>query len=138
MLSLGALMNILDGVNAVNNSITIGTTNRLESIEAALRNRPGRFDRVVEIPALSDSLREKMFKARLKQWNVDKETLEYIVKKTGDWTGAEVQEFINGLNLKYISSKKKSKKITMEWTEEILEMMQKFGIGEKSSRLGFK
>ena len=137
MLSLGALMNILDGVNAVDNSVTIGTTNRLESIESALRNRPGRFDRIVKIDALSDELRKKMFAERLQKWKMEEDTLDYIVGQTDEWTGAEVQEFINGLNLKYISSKKKTKTITTEWATEILKMMNKFGIGEKSSRLGF-
>ena len=51
-LSLGALMNILDGVNQVKNAVTVATTNRLELIEKALSNRPGRFDRVVEVPVM--------------------------------------------------------------------------------------
>ena len=137
ILSLGALMNILDGINTISNSVTIGTTNRLKSIEGALRNRPGRFDRVVEIPALSDTLREKMFKQRLSGWKVSKDVIEYIVNKTSKWTGAEVQEFINSLNLKQISSKRKIKKIDQQWAEEIITTMSNFGVGKVSSSFGF-
>jgi len=81
---LGALMNILDGVNSVNNSITVGTTNRIESIEKALKNRPGRFDRVVEIPPLDKDLRHTMFTQRLKGWKTTKETIDYIINETND------------------------------------------------------
>jgi hypothetical protein len=137
LLSLGALMNVLDGVNSIKNAVTVGTTNRLKSIESALKNRPGRFDRVIEIPPLPDKLREKMFKQRLKKWALEKGTVGYIVSKTEDWTGAECQEFINSLNLKHISSRRKKKRLDKKWVDEIIETMEKFGIGEKSSSFGF-
>lgn len=137
VLGLGALMNILDGVNTITNSVTIGTTNRLESIETALRNRPGRFDRIIEIPSLPKKLRIKMFKERLKGWTVTKDTFRYIADRTDEWTGAEVQEFINSLNLKHISSKRKDKKMEREWAEEIIETLSNFGVGEASSGFGF-
>jgi len=137
VISLGALMNILDGVNSIKNSVTIGTTNRLRIIESALKNRPGRFDRVVEVPALCEELRQRMFKDRLKQWKTNKKTLDHIVSKTDGWTGAEAQEFINSLNLKHISSRRKVKRIDIKWADEIIETMEKFGVGETSSAFGF-
>jgi hypothetical protein len=137
VLSLGALMNILDGVNTISNSVTIGTTNRLKSIETALRNRPGRFDRIVEIESLSTELRIKMLKERLDEWKVSQATLDYIVGQTKDWTGAEVQEFINSLNLKHISSKRKIRKMDQAWAEEIIATLSNFGVGDASSGFGF-
>lgn len=137
VLSLGSLMNILDGVNSISNSVTIGTTNRLEAIEGALRNRPGRFDRIIEIPSLSEDLRIKMFSERLKEWKVPKNVLDYISQETKEWTGAEVQEFINSLNLKHISSKRKNKKIDIDLAKEIIETLSNFGVGEASSGFGF-
>ena len=137
IISLGALMNVLDGINSISNSVTIGTTNRLESIEKALRNRPGRFDRIVEIPSLSKELRIKMFKERLSKWKMSDDVLDYLVEKTNDWTGAEIQELINSLNLKHIGSKRKTMKVDKKWAEEIIETMSKFGVGEASSCFGF-
>jgi len=137
VLGLGALMNILDGVNTISNSVTIGTTNRLKSIEGALRNRPGRFDRIIEIPPLPKDLREKMLKERLSSWQVTKKTLKYVAEKTNEWTGAEVQEFVNSLNLKHISSKRTKKKMEQEWAEEIIGTLSNFGVGEASSGFGF-
>jgi hypothetical protein len=137
-LRLGALMNILDGVNSIENAITIGTTNRLDTIENALRNRPGRFDRVVEISSLDAELRFKMFENRLQDWNPSRSVLDYIVSNTSGWTGAESQEFINTLNLNHICGKKKSKKISVKTVDHVIETMNKFGIGEKSGVFGFK
>jgi hypothetical protein len=137
LISVGALMNILDGVNTIKNSVTIGTTNRISSVETALRNRPGRFDRVIEIPTLDDTLRNKMFKNRLKGWKLSKEALDYLVKNTEEWTGAECQEFINSLNLKQIGSKRKSKILDKIWISEIIETMKNFGVGGKSGTFGF-
>lgn len=137
ILSLGALMNVLDGVNSILNSVTVATTNRLKTIEAALRSRPGRFDRVIEVPYLADKLREKMFKDRLKGWKVDEKAMDFLISRTGEWTGAEVQEFINSLNLKHISSEKKTQTLSLKWAEDIIETMEKFGVGEASSSFGF-
>jgi SpoVK/Ycf46/Vps4 family AAA+-type ATPase len=137
VLGLGALMNILDGVNTISNSVTIGTTNRLKSIEGALRNRPGRFDRIIEIPPLPKDLREKMLKERLSGWQVTKKTLKYVTEKMNEWTGAEIQEFINSLNLKHISSKRTKRKMEQEWAEEIIGTLSNFGVGEASSGFGF-
>ena len=116
----------------------IGTTNRLELIEKALKNRPGRFDRVVEISVLDNDLRYKMFKNRLKDWKIKENTLRYLVKQTENWSGAETQEFVNTLNLDFINNKKKSKNITNELVDKIVTIMNDFGIGEKSSKFGFQ
>lgn len=138
IVSLGALMNILDGVNSIANSITIGTTNRLASIETALKNRPGRFDRIIEIPSLTEKLRTKMFKKRLLEWSVSGKVFDYLINHTDEWTGAEVQELVNSLYLKHISSNRKKMTVDMKWAEQIIETMKEFGVGEASSSFGFK
>ncbi len=104
--ALGGLMNILDGVNQVKNAVTVATTNRLELIEKALSNRPGRFDRVVEVPTMMASLRTRMFTDRLEGCKVDSGVVDQIVKLSDGWTGAECQEFINSMNLYFIHKNK--------------------------------
>jgi AAA+ superfamily predicted ATPase len=122
---LGALMNILDGVNQVKNAVTIATTNRLELIEKALSNRPGRFDRVVEIPAMPAPLRKKMFADRLEECKVDVGAVDEIVKISDGWTGAQCQEFINSINLLFISrNTDKERHVTKEVINTVNEMIQ--------------
>lgn len=134
---LGALMNILDGVNSIDDSVTIATTNRLSSLEKALRNRPGRFDRVIEVPSMETDLRKKMLTSRLDDWKKEDGIVDYLVDKTEGWTPAEIQEFINSSHLKFIGSKKKIKHMNQEWAESIIETMQKFGVGSSVSSFGF-
>ena len=134
LMGLGSLMNVLDGVNTVVNAVTIASTNRIDTIEEALRNRPGRFDRIVEIPSLSPELRKRMFTDRLKSWGMNDDTLVHLVEKTDGWTGAEAQEFVNTLNLKSIRSKTKIDIIDSALVDEIIEVMHKFGVGENSGK----
>lgn len=135
MMGLGSLMNVLDGVNTVRNAVTIASTNSFDTIEKALSQRPGRFDRIVEIPALDKKLRRKMFEDRLKEWDYEDDMLDHLVAKTDKWTGAEAQEFVNTLNLKSIRSEEKIENIDIQLVDEILEVMNKFGVGKNSSEV---
>ncbi len=137
-LQLGALMNILDGVNTIENAITIATTNRIELVEKAISNRPGRFDRVIEIGPLEKELREKMLYDRSKgTFNIDKKTVDYIVSRTDGWTGAEIQELVNSCHLYFLNKKQKSKKIYIKMIDEIFERLSNFGVRAKTSKVGF-
>jgi len=137
MLSLGALMNILDGINSVKNVVTIGTTNRIDVIESALRNRPGRFDRIIEVPNLNDDLRERMFKKQLKDWkNIDK-LVNYIVGRTEGWSGAMAHEFVKNLEMKNMNNASVKRNLTKKIIEEVLSKMNAFGIGELAKSMGF-
>ncbi|NJL70815.1 MAG: AAA family ATPase [Candidatus Competibacteraceae bacterium] len=132
-IGLGGLMNILDGVNSVKNAVTVAMTNRIELIEKALSNRPGRFDRIVEIPYLNKYLRKMMFTDRLSDCNVEEEVLNYIVSHTAKWTGAEVQEFVNSLNMYFISNNLENDRvITQDVADHVLGTMSKFSLKESN------
>ena len=94
---LGELMNQLDGAVDNEDLITIATTNRLDVIEKALRNRPGRFDRVVEFEAMDMDCRRGLLKRLLANASVSKEDMGYIVQSTDGYTGAQLEELSNTL-----------------------------------------
>lgn len=54
------LLNVLDGNSCASNVVTIATTNFIDRIENRFKNRPSRFDLVVEYP-LPDAMCRKMF-----------------------------------------------------------------------------
>lgn len=139
-LRLGALMNILDGVNSVKNAVTVATTNRLELIEKALSNRPGRFDRVVEVPALEEPLRAKMVHSRLAGCSIEPSLVNKIIKKTDGWTPAELQELINTINLYFINLNQENERIiTQEVVDNVFNVMNKYCVGRnnKGKKMGF-
>lgn len=134
-LRLGALMNILDGVNSVKNAVTVATTNRIGLIEKALSNRPGRFDSVVEVPPLDDKLRTKMFKSRFKECNLETDALDELIKSSDEWTGAECQEFVNRTNLYFINrNEDKNRHVTLDVVKAVLAIMERMVVGAKSRR----
>lgn len=58
--SLGGLLNALDGLSTPHGLITIITTNHIESLDSALI-RPGRVDRIEELSYLDDEQLKRMF-----------------------------------------------------------------------------
>lgn len=54
------LMNQLDGIESFGDIITLGTTNCLAELEEAVKNRPGRFDRIIKVDLPTTDLIEKM------------------------------------------------------------------------------
>ncbi len=59
--SLQQLLNCLDGVDSQDGVIVIATANNPEVLDSAILRRPGRFDRVVAVPAPDRQLRQRYF-----------------------------------------------------------------------------
>ncbi|MFA5599505.1 MAG: ATP-binding protein [Phenylobacterium sp.] len=83
------LMNKLDGIEEMNGVITLATTNLVDKVETAIKNRPGRFDRVINIPLPDIDLRIEMFKKFLNNADVD---YEVVAEKAEKLSGAYIKE----------------------------------------------
>lgn len=57
-----AVLNLLDGVDSVNGMLVLATTNYLEKLPERIRNRPSRFDRVIELTSPEPEVREHYLK----------------------------------------------------------------------------
>ncbi len=135
-MTLGALMNILDGVNSILNIVTVATTNRIELIEKALSNRPGRFDVIGEIDTMEKPQREKFFKDRLSDCEMGENAIDVLVDKTDDWTPAMCNAFVESLNLYFIRKGDDVPRfVDREIVDEIIEFRNKFTLkGSKKSK----
>ena len=96
-MGLGELMNQLDGAVENEDLVTIATTNRLEAVEEALRNRPGRFDRVLTLDAMDEPCRRRLLAKLLAKAKVAPEDMSYLVSATDGCTGAQLEELTNTL-----------------------------------------
>ncbi len=94
---LAELMNQLDGVEASDGILTLATTNRLEHVEDALRNRPGRFDRIIHIDKINAEDREAMMIKYLATDHVVCDAMDELVAATENMTGAQVVEVLKSL-----------------------------------------
>lgn len=99
------LMNYMDGLQEFAEIVTLATTNAEDKIEEAVKNRPGRFDRVVQIPKPTAPLRERMLKLFTANFNVGDLDFEVIVKQTGKLSGAHLKHICETAAFKAIRSK---------------------------------
>jgi cell division protease FtsH len=100
------LMNYLDGVQEFNDIITLATTNNVDKIEAAVKNRPGRFDRVFTIPKPNKSCRDRMIRSFMNKFIVG-DDFDYanVVQNTDDLSGAHIHEICKTAALYAIRNK---------------------------------
>ena len=88
--TLMQLLAELDGFDVLENVKIIAATNRPDILDEALL-RPGRFDRVIEIPIPDEVGRRAIFKLNIDKMSTRKIQLKQIVDKTNGFSGAEIK-----------------------------------------------
>ena len=88
--TLMQLLAELDGFDVLENVKIIAATNRPDILDEALL-RPGRFDRVIEIPIPDDVGRKAILELHISNMNTKKISLKPIVDKTTGFSGAEIK-----------------------------------------------
>lgn len=85
------LLSEMDGFSPKGEVKIIGATNRIDLLDPALL-RPGRFDRVLEIPAPDLTGRESIFRIHLHKMNIDRDIKpQELAKMTEGATGAQIK-----------------------------------------------
>ncbi len=88
------LLSLMDGMTRVDGVIVIGTTNRIESIDLALR-RPGRFDREIFIGPPSTEGRLAILEIHSREMPLAPTTHDYlpeVARMTPGYVGADLME----------------------------------------------
>ncbi|MEM0231101.1 MAG: proteasome-activating nucleotidase [Candidatus Woesearchaeota archaeon] len=80
----------IDGFKPLGNVKIIGCTNRADLLDPAIL-RPGRLDRKIEIPNPDAEGRLEILKIHTRQMNLKDVNLEEIVKRTENFSGAELR-----------------------------------------------
>ena len=80
----GNLLDLLDGVDQVDNVFFLATTNYLEQIPSRIRNRPSRFSDIIEIGAPDAPLRRAYLEAKIH--DDDEVNMDEWVEKTAGLT----------------------------------------------------
>ncbi len=89
--TLMQLLAELDGFNPLGDVKIIGATNRPDILDEALL-RPGRFDRIIDIPIPNIDARTEIFRIHTKNMNVDESIDPHdLAQKTDGATGAEIK-----------------------------------------------
>lgn len=88
------LLNILDGNMKMGGIVTIATTNYIEKVSARYKNRPSRFDRVVEFPLPNDESRRIFIEKTVLPEDLAKIDINKWVDKTEGYTIDHINELI--------------------------------------------
>lgn len=87
------LMNQLDGIENFGDIITLGTTNCLKDLEIAVKNRPGRFDRIIKISKPAEEEIERMILRFTNRFVIDSDVdLKKLSESLKELTGAHVRD----------------------------------------------
>ena len=85
----------IDGLEELHNVLIIGATNRLDIVDEALL-RPGRFDRIIEVPNPDAKGRKHIFEIHTKKKPLASEVnITKLVELTNGFSGAEIAAVAN-------------------------------------------
>ena len=96
------LLSLLDGLVSMEDVVVIGTTNRVDSVDPALR-RPGRFDREIFIAPPNAEGRLEILNIHTRRVPMDEEAIAFmpeVARRTHGYVGADLMELVRqaGLN----------------------------------------
>ena len=128
--TLMQLLSELDGFAPLEDVKIIAATNRPELLDNALL-RPGRFDRIVEIPLPDEDGRLSILNVHTKNTPISSRiNLEEIASKTDGFSGAELKSLVVEAGVSAIS--KGNKKITKS---DFLNSLEKLTLNSEKGRI---
>ncbi len=129
------LLTEIDGLQAIKEIVFIGASNRPDILDPALL-RPGRFDRVVDIPMPEEKTRLEILKVHTKKMPIAKDVnLEELAKETNGFSGADLENLCRESGMEAIREDKNAKTITKKHFERAKEIIKPSSTKEYKERL---
>jgi transitional endoplasmic reticulum ATPase len=131
---ISQMLTEMDGLEDLKGVVVVGATNRPDIIDEALL-RPGRFDRILEVPKPDSEGRRQILQIHTKKKPLDKSVdIDRLVELTDGMTGADIVAMVNAAAMSAIKERvsagkkedDKSKKlqVTMKHFEGAIEKMK--------------
>ena len=96
------LLSEIDGITELRGVFVLAATNRPDIIDPALR-RPGRFDKVIEVPMPDEQSRKEIFDAHLRGVKLASSvSVPDLAKLTEGYTGAEIAAIVDQARMRAI------------------------------------
>lgn len=93
------LLNVLDGIEQLQNVVYLATTNYMERLPERMKNRPNRFDRRIEVKSPNAECRKMYFEKKLKDSDKQVININEWVTRTEGMTMAHLGEVIKSVVL---------------------------------------
>lgn len=94
---LGEYLQALDGMEPNNGVIVLATTNHTENIDPAISDRPGRFDRIIEVDLPNSEQRSLILNnllSKIEHTKITSDVIKNVVSKSDGLSGAWIREII--------------------------------------------
>lgn len=135
--ALLALLAALDGVEEKGGIVTVATTNNLETLDKAIRQRPSRFDRVIKLSLPSLEERKELINLLCQKIPVDRPTQDYIAHKAEYCTPAQLQEIIFSLVIQHSDELPEPQSTYLEVSKDDIEIAISKINGRNRHQIGF-
>jgi len=96
------LLNEMDGIGSEADVTFVLTTNRVEVVEEALTQRPGRIDLAVEVPKPDADCRERLLRLYAAGTPLDLPSADRVVAATEGMTASFIKELVRRAVLRYV------------------------------------
>jgi transitional endoplasmic reticulum ATPase len=129
----------IDGLEELHNVLIIGATNRLDIVDEALL-RPGRFDRIIEVPNPDTKGRQQIFEIHTKKKPLANDVkIEKLVELTDGFSGAEIGAVANRAAMaalkRYVSGKSQNIKEIKIFQQDLIDVVDKVKPRKKEAPL---
>jgi len=92
--STSRLLNILDGVNQIEDVVYIATTNYPEKLQDRITNRPSRFDRRYKVELPNEEIRRAYIQHKLTEEDIKNINIEEWVERTDGMSLSHLKEVV--------------------------------------------
>ena len=129
----------IDGLEELHNVLIIGATNRLDIVDEALL-RPGRFDRIIEVPNPDAKGRQHIFEIHTKKKPLASDVkIAKLVELTDGFSGAEIAAVANRAAIvalkRYVSGKSQNIKEIKITQQDLIDAVDKVRPRKKEAPL---
>ncbi|NIO44177.1 MAG: CDC48 family AAA ATPase [Candidatus Aenigmarchaeota archaeon] len=121
------LLTEMSGISELEGVVVVATTNRPDMLDSALL-RPGRFDRLIYVPAPDEEARLQIFKVHTKNMPLKTVDLKKLSKQTEGYSGADIEALSREAAMfalrEAVKNKKEVKEITSKHFNKALKKVR--------------
>ena len=134
---ISQMLTEMDGLEDLKGVVVIGATNRPDIIDEALL-RPGRFDRILEVPLPDKEARKQIFLIHTKKKPLEPDVkIDRLVEMTDGMTGADIAGMVNAAAMTaikdHVSKKGDKLKISMKHFDAALDKIKGKNLNNKQN-----
>jgi transitional endoplasmic reticulum ATPase len=127
---ISQLLTEMDGIESLQNVVVIAATNRPDILDPAVM-RPGRFDRLIDVPAPDAKALMQIFKIHTRDMPLSKDVvLQEIAEKARGYSGADVEALCREAAMNALRDSVDAKEVTRKDFDKAMETI-KPSINEK-------